>query len=221
LIKSEKDQQRLSNSFFFCRRRSIPFSITQSSWNFNDLMNLIDQYRSLLPIEGRQQRPWFDAPVGILLMHRSLWESSKGYNEKLIYWGFMDAELGQRVGLKYPLVNLEKEFSCDFYHMRHSSFSLKKTNRKKNERVIPQKLTTNDDKWGLIDYSFEINKGVPQFQQEFGSHILPINKSLLFYQIFRENFWEITLTVLRSILNLIRLTPYELENKYNTQNKTN
>lgn len=216
LTKSKKHKEALSSSFLFSRRRSIPLAISQASWSFNSLDHFTEKKGQVLPIEGRFQEPWFDAPVGILVMHRTLWQACKGYNENLIYWGFMDAELGIRVQLKHKAVNLEQLIGCHFYHQRHSSFSFTKTPRIKNERSAPNNLAVNDDNWGLNDSGLTpiAASSSTVFSDEPLSHYSSTNKLLLLFWILRENSWELFLTTLRGVLGLFKFTPFALEKKY-------
>jgi len=203
--------EELEKSLFFSRRRSIPLPIVTSSWPTEHLMAFLHDQCRWFPIEGRMQTPWFDAPVGILLMHKSLWEACKGYNESLIYWGYMDAEICLRIQLKYQVVDLEKSIGCHFYHQRHSHFSLTKTPRRKNKRTIPKQLIVNDDHWGLHAYEFHTANTI-------GIRILPGTKKKRPYSQFqlillllRENLWEALLTTLRAILKFFRLHPFKLD----------
>jgi hypothetical protein len=127
----------LESSFLFAGRRSIPRKLTVRSPSGEEVLDFLDCFVRWLPKEGRGRTPWFDVPTGIVVLHRRIWWEAGGYDERLLYWGFMEAELAMHLQSKYLLVNLEELVGCPFYHLRHSTRRLTLTTRRKNPRVPP------------------------------------------------------------------------------------
>ena len=84
----------LDSSFLFVGRRHVPLGFVHKSPSLDAVVSYIEAFRSVLPRDGVGQRPWFDAPVGVAMMYRDLWHECRGYDERLLYWGFMDTDLG-------------------------------------------------------------------------------------------------------------------------------
>lgn len=148
-LTAEKTEPSPQTAVMFVGRRSIPFSFARRSPNFETVRDLIKRYGHWLPREGTIQDPWFDAPVGIILMHRKLWDVCRGYDQRLKYWGFMETDLILRLLPHYHVIKLEKHIGCHFYHLSHSKKSLEVTSRQKNKRIYPTELAPNSCDWGL------------------------------------------------------------------------
>ena len=103
---------------------------------------------------------FFYSPVGIMLLHRNLWEECGGYDERLIYWGWMEIDMAHRLRSKYPLVDLGEMVGHDFYHLEHYDARLpRKTPRKLNPtRAEDLDLFPNGPDWGLSSYDLPLLK---------------------------------------------------------------
>ena len=78
----------LDSSFLFIGRHHIPIGLVRESPDLDAVDSYIETFGSCLPRDGVGQRTLFDAPVGVVVMHRDLWDECRGYDERLIYWGF-------------------------------------------------------------------------------------------------------------------------------------
>ena len=90
---------------------------------------------------------------GAWVAHRSIWHTLKGFDERWIYYGFMDREIVWRSQMKgYGIKILPPELSV--YHVDHPRCWMR-ANGVENEKIYTQaelKPTTwiaNDDGWGL------------------------------------------------------------------------
>jgi len=153
-----------STSMFFIGRRHVPLVFSRRSFNMKVVNRFIGTYSQFLPKAGAHYRPWFDAPVGIVILDRDLWKACRGYDERLVYWGFMETDLGLRIQMQGRVVDLEREIGCDFYHLDHTPISLTVTRRRKNERRYPKLFAPNGPGWGLAEQSLEIRCVVPSSQ---------------------------------------------------------
>ena len=87
------------------------------------------------------------------LMHRSLWEQCRGFDERLIYWGWFDIDLVHRLRRQYALADLE-DAGIDFFHLEHYSNSKKRDQtaenpQRANKGTLPRRFRSNDLDWGL------------------------------------------------------------------------
>lgn len=139
-------------------RRSIPYTFARRSVGFERICAFVDTYRRILPREGVAQRPWFDAPVGVVLLHRDDWEACRGYDERMLYWGFMETDLALRIQMRGRVADLEREIGCPFYHLGHTPSRLQVSSRRKNPRVAPRVFAPNDPSWGLVDYDLPVRR---------------------------------------------------------------
>ncbi len=149
-------------------RKSIPFSFASRSPSFQEVRTLVDTQGDWLPQEGIAQNPWFDAPVGIIMMHRDIWYACRGYDQRLKYWGFMETDLILRLLPHYDLINLEPILGRDFYHLSHARRSLRVSYRLKNERLQPTEFAPNNPDWGLQHCSFKSKSSVASVISEAG-----------------------------------------------------
>ena len=150
----------LSKSFLFVERKSIPYRISCLSLNLNFILVYINLFSGLLKLESAKDwgRKFWWSPVGIMMFHQSIWHATKGYDERLIYWGWMEGDLALRLGQKHKIVEFSKYVGHDFYHLEHYSNLTEykdrnggtATVRKKNEpRFDGLKYCENDENWGL------------------------------------------------------------------------
>ncbi len=142
----------------FSRRRSIPYAFARRSVGFERVCAFLDTYHRILPREGVGQRPWFDAPVGVVVLHRDHWEACRGYDERMLYWGFMETDLALRIQMRGRVVDLERELGCSFYHLGHTRSRFQVSPRCKNPRVAPRVFAPNDPSWGLVDYDLPVRR---------------------------------------------------------------
>jgi len=141
---------RWREAMLFMGRRSIPHAWACHSPPFAEVVRVVERLGPYLPREGRGQAPWFDAPVGVVLLHRELWDAYRGYDERMLYWGFMEADLGLRAARSQRVLDLEAELGgTHFYHLAHSRAWLAPTTRRMNPRRLPSCQVPNGEDWGF------------------------------------------------------------------------
>ncbi len=192
-------------SFMFIGRRSIPLAFTRRTPQLAEVGRFVEVFACNLPPEGMAQKPWFDAPVGAVIMHRDLWEECRGYDEQLRYWGFMETDLGMRMADKYPLVNLEKSLGRHFWHLAHAPYGWSFTDRVKNERVAPSEFAPNQQNWGLSDYSLELRAAESVHEMPGAGDALnpPVASWKNVRAVFAEWCWQLFSGLGRRLRNLI------------------
>jgi hypothetical protein len=197
------------SAVMFAGRRSIPIEVARRCPPLEKLVQYVDRFGRYLPHEGKGRKPWFDAPVGIFLMHRRLWWEARGYNEQLLYWGFMETELAQRLGARYAIVDLGLKGRCGFYHLSHSTLRFSITRRRKNARVVGD-LREPQDEWGLAAYDLELRPAEPSdrySQPPSGQKTEASGWSVELASWLREWLWQAGLVLSRLVYNALRREP--------------
>ena len=92
---------------------------------------------------------------GAWVAHRNVWNTLRGFDQKFIYYGFIDREIVWRSQL-YGFNIRILPFYASVYHIRHP-FCYMRANRMDNEMIFspeeltPTKVDVNDENWGLWD----------------------------------------------------------------------
>lgn len=148
MIQSNK--KSISQTFFFAERCGIPYVFSSRTPRFAIVSCFVRYFGCFLPFDGPQIWPWFDRPVGIVFMHRDLWWELRGYDEHLIYWGWMETDLAYRIQMKYSVVRLRRKMKKSFFHLEHIKLRLPKIPRQKNPRGVSKIFIPNSDSWGNL-----------------------------------------------------------------------
>lgn len=95
---------------------------------------------------------------GGMVAHRDIWKTLQGFDERMIYWGWMDHEVRLRAQLAG--IPIRKVYSVSVYHFLHVHPRMRRA-RKINERVFPPDMifpttvAANDEQWGLANELLE------------------------------------------------------------------
>ena len=95
-----------------------------------------------------------------MMFHRDIWHACRGYDERLIYWGWMEGDLALRLNQKHQIVEFSNYVGHDLYHLEHYSNLVEykdrngaATPRKKNTpKLEGLNYTENSLSWGLENY---------------------------------------------------------------------
>lgn len=101
--------------------------------------------------------------VGVaLLMHRDIWFATRGWDERLIYWGWNDIDWHKRLCSRYVWDDLECH-GLPIFHLEHYVDRFKtheqENPRKYNPREEPASFAPNPENWGLRDHKLEVVDG--------------------------------------------------------------
>ena len=147
----------LETSYMFAARKQLPYSFIEQQPGLKTLQKFIRRYAKWTFSEELNFCFWA-SPVGILMMHRNMWDEIGGYDERLIYYWFMDVDLATRLIKKYPIVNIGKRFGYHFFHLEHirPGFKFRHNHRKLNpdwsKSFDKPVLNPNGRDWGLAKY---------------------------------------------------------------------
>ena len=167
-LQGSANEIDLKDSFLFVERKSVPYRISKLSLPFQQIKRFIKFFKNCFQLESATEwgREFWWSPVGIMMFHHDLWKASRGYDERLIYWGWMEGDLALRLGQKHKVIEFSKFVGHDFYHLEHYSNLTEykdrngtATPRKKNEpRFDDLNYRENGENWGLSDYDLTITK---------------------------------------------------------------
>jgi hypothetical protein len=198
----------IENSYMFAARKQLPFGLVKKKPNLQDLEFVISQYKHLIFSEELPYCYWASA-VGILIMHRKVWNDTGGFDERLIYYWFMDIDLATRLKNKYPIVNIGKIFGYHFYHLEHiiTGFKLRHSHRKLNpewsKSFNKPVLNPNGHNWGLGSVSLtEVRTESKILDSQSSSLQILASTTVrirLYAQILYLSSKQITYTILRHI----------------------
>jgi hypothetical protein len=119
-----------------------------------------------MPFLPPKERFW-QCYIGILLMHRSLWEAAGGYDETFIYYGFMEFDFFLRLRMQYQSADLGLLVDWDFFNLDHApAWRVETTvNRKLNVVRTPSRpppvFCPNGEGWGLAEMDIPVECGTP------------------------------------------------------------
>lgn len=145
----------LPNVYLCAPRRHIPFTMVTRQPTMQELDEYICRSSGLL----KEEPPsiGFAAPTTLVLMHRSMWEQTHGYNENYLYWGWMDSDLTLRVTQQYPMLYLSS-FGVNLVHLEHYRVRNYQDRQHQPRKLNPcndmPAFTANDANWGLAQHSF-------------------------------------------------------------------
>jgi hypothetical protein len=180
--------------FMFVERRSIPYRISHNSFPLLYIENYLKRFGERLKIESAREwgLPFWWSPVGIMIFHRKIWNNSGGYDEKLIYWGWMEGDLALRLAKQHHLIDFKDLVGNHLYHLEHYSNLIDykdrngpATPRKKNSPIFDNlNYSVNDENWGL--FNFDIKKFIYKVS-EVKKYNSPVNYSFFARFCFLPN----------------------------------
>jgi hypothetical protein len=143
----------LNRALVYAKRRHVPWQYASSNPPLHEVDWFMRHAGWLLPVETFVGFAY--AGTGLMMMHRQLWEECRGYDERLIYWGWMEIDLGLRIQRRYPLYDLRRQgfvlFHLEHYPSRRASVNP----RKLNPTEFNNAFRPNDEGWGLGNYTLE------------------------------------------------------------------
>lgn len=156
----------LKDSFLFVERKSVPYRISRLSLSLDNINWFINNFKKFFKVESAKDwgREFWCSPVGIMIFHREIWHNCRGYDERLIYWGWMEGDLALRLGQRHQIVEFSQFVGYDLYHLEHYSNLVEykdrngaATPRKKNlVKVENLNYCENSIDWGLNTYNVQI-----------------------------------------------------------------
>lgn len=145
----------LDQSLFVSKRRMIPQSFVIRCPDLQQVDSFTRHFGRLLPKEPMFPVKGLDlyTATGFVMMHRALWESSGGYDERLVHYGWMDVDLALRISSRYPWKFMDTLGVPPVFHLEHRRPWSRHPGRPYNPMRYDNVFHPNGDGWGLQRYS--------------------------------------------------------------------
>ncbi|MDZ4063248.1 MAG: hypothetical protein U1E22_01135 [Coriobacteriia bacterium] len=143
--------------FLYCSRRDIPYEIASQNLPAADFATLVSDEDTTLAWVFEPVPPNLMGPIGdFQLMARDRWMDMRGFDERLLYWGWMDIDLALRATLCCTLLDLS-EVGAEMYHLEHYPAGDRTTTRRTNPQVRnPYRVNLGNPDWGFDSQDFPI-----------------------------------------------------------------
>ena len=134
-------------------RREIPYEVASASPTVEALTEYMQHYpKDTIPPDCH---PYLLVPGDSLMMHRDLWHATRGFDERLVHWGWNDCDLILRMKLMYHVVSCRDLPWLTVYHLNHiAPQEMEQVMQRPNNPWLFNDVTVNDEAWGLGGLSF-------------------------------------------------------------------
>jgi hypothetical protein len=161
----------IAEALFVASRRQLPLAVAKKQPGLEEIDRYLALYGNMLKLD--RLSVGFLAPSALTLMHRSLWEACGGYDERLLYWEWMDIDLYLRVTQRCPWFDLAN-VGVHLYHLEHYPNADRLRDRKTNPWAVPTQFRNqNGASWGLWDHPLEIQVAQPTWSEPPASSAFP------------------------------------------------
>jgi hypothetical protein len=166
----------LSRALLYSNRRTIPYWFAVLCPAYDHVVKYLQHERSACVMKAKSANwDFWTYWVGIWLIHRELWTDCGGYDERFIYYNWMEVEMISRLRQRYELIDFGKLVDYDFYHLDHVN---------PRPRIFPSRakrggmsgrpnnhfrldisaaslpFSPNGDDWGLAAFHFDLEQGL-------------------------------------------------------------
>jgi hypothetical protein len=162
----------LDRSLLYSNRRAIPFWFAVRCPSPEHVANFIRLLGERCRVTRLRKRKFWTYFVGIWLIHRNIWTECGGYDERFIYYDWMEVEMILRLRQRYTLIDFGKIVGCDFYHLEHrnpraGTIRWRHLGFRPNTFEVqnldpgapPLPYHPNSDNWGLAEFELEASAG--------------------------------------------------------------
>lgn len=109
-------------ALYFANRRDVPYRFAAPSPSLDTVTRFVLERGSTMPVH--RQNPftghlYWTSAVGIWLASRAIWDDAGGYDERLIFYNWMETDMIHRLRDRHPIVDLGALTDWDFYHLEH------------------------------------------------------------------------------------------------------
>ena len=147
----------LDRTLFISRRRQLPWSYVIKEPSIGELHSLVSSLGRLFPKDKDLGHLGYKVcSTGLIFMNRDLWFESTAFNESLIYWGWMEIDLGFRLERKCQIFDLGNA-NVEVYHLEHYPKRIFQP-RKCNQMLTDNPFAPNDENWGMNSYDLKVYK---------------------------------------------------------------
>jgi len=143
------------NSLMVASRRHMPFQQILRKPSLAEVDAYLARNAAVFPKEDFF--PGFATPSALAMLHRDQWYACRGYDERLIYWGWMEIDLYLRLTQRMPWFDLAG-VGVNLIHIEHytSDRTASKNPRKMNPTPTSLHYEANGGEWGLANHDLAI-----------------------------------------------------------------
>jgi hypothetical protein len=159
----------LDSALLYSGRRRIPYWFAVRCPAHRHVAKFIRLLGRRCRLDTLPNREYWTYLVGIWLIHRDLWIECGGYDERFIYYNWMEVEMILRLRQRYTLIDFGKMVDYDFYHLGHRNPRARLTRRDLGHQVNtfdldpsapPLPYHPNSDVWGLEKFKLDVESGL-------------------------------------------------------------
>jgi hypothetical protein len=164
----------LEQALLYSNRRGIPYWFAvrcPGRQHVTKFIRLLGPRCAVTRVRRRGREFWWTYFVGIWLIHRNNWNECGGYDERFIYYDWMEVEMILRLRQRYTLIDLGEIVDCDFYHLDHQHPRVPKKRRdvvrynsfdrhNLDPGAVSLPYYPNSDAWGLAEFELEAASGM-------------------------------------------------------------
>jgi hypothetical protein len=149
-------------------RRRIPYDLAVRCLPLPVLERYLQAFGRRLPLMPPPERNFWEVYIGILLMHRRLWEEARGYDERFIYYSYMEFDLVLRLMMRHPGRDIGPLVGHDFHHLDHMPEWRSWRAQRRMENPIrtpeapPPEFRPNGPHWGLAEHALVVSPPPPE-----------------------------------------------------------
>jgi hypothetical protein len=157
----------LDRALLYSNRREIPYWFAVRCPDRPHVAKFIRLLGPRCAVDRIRGREFWTYWVGIWLIHSNLWTECGGYDERYIYYNWMEVEMILRLRQRYELIDFGKIVDYDFYHLGHRNPRGALTWRDFKENAFigmnapPPPYYPNAGTWGLADLTLEPASAAP------------------------------------------------------------
>jgi hypothetical protein len=158
----------LDCALLYSNRRAIPYWFAVQCPGYRQVAKFVRVLGRLCSLETLTNREFWTYAVGIWLVHRKLWDECGGYDERFIYYNWMEVEMILRLRQRYTLIDFGKIVNYDFYHLDHKNprvefsrcaFGHRWNTFELDPSAPPLPYRPNSDAWGLAEFKLGADSG--------------------------------------------------------------
>lgn len=157
-------ESALASTLLYANRRRVPYRLASQCPSWQHVDRFVRTFGTRLTVECEPGRPFWTTWVGIWLAHRDRWIECGGYDERLVYYNWMEVDMIRRLRqLGRHVVDLGALTSYDFYHLEHVApgprpFRHAKKNRDIDLNAPVEAVNPNGESWGLVAHSLPVEQ---------------------------------------------------------------
>jgi len=142
--------------FVYCGRIHVPLAIVREQRTLDALLQLVADARAVASYARDPIPSSLVGPIGdLLVLPEITWREFRGYDERLIYWGWLDIDVALRASRKHRPLDLAAD-GGQLFHLEHYG-AVRTPTRKINEQVRNRFVVNKRDAdWGFAGVEFPV-----------------------------------------------------------------